>query len=844
MQPLSYDVSDGDIPHLSATRVDSPPHVDGRLDDPAWARAEASDRFTQKLPRDGAPPTDRTTVRVVYDDDNLYVAFDCEQTHAAIVDRLTRRDRIVESDSVAFDLGTRRDGKSAFEFYVNASGVLADAIRFNDTDYSPDWDENWEAETARRPHGWTAEFRIPLRILRFESLPVQSWDFQARRYVSELQETDEWAYHPRTMGGEVSLYGRLDGLVGLRARTPIEFRPFFVLRRRRRDVGFAGDVASGADAMFSAGVDLKWHPTQDLTIDATFNPDFGQVEADQVVLNLTTFETYYPEKRPFFLEGIDAFATPFQLLYSRRIGRVPPLPTLRTAPPYNDQLVDAPEPAVIYGASKVTGRIADGWSIGTLQAVTARDEVQVQLADGTRVSRLADPASSFGVLRLKRDLGSKAYVAFMGTAVTHTEPTGDYPAFGAGTVLCPSGTSVATGARCFNDAYVGGVDWRWRSPRGDYVVSGQVIASTLQRGPVRPIADGTNIQPGDSGYGGQVTLAKEGGEHWTGGGNATAQSRKLDFDDAGYNQRANNYSLLAWGGLRELKPFGPFLEFFIGPSGRLMNNVDGLNLNRVLYLESWAKLRNFWQFYVNAHFRSDRFDDREVGDGTALERAQAGGTELAIGSDPTKRVAFGLDQVTEHVADGFNTYGNARVTVRALPRLDLELLPTWLYTYGEPRFAEYGAQQGQYLFGKQDARSVGVTVRGTWTFFPRLTLQAYAQFFLASGHYTGLTQFTGPAGSTVSLGQLAPFAGLLPQNPDFQQGVLNVNLVLRWEYMLGSTLFLVYTRSQTPTSTFGPTGIATAPLGPNDVAGLDLRAASRAPAADVILVKMAYWWGG
>ena len=188
-------------PHLHAARTPRPPVLDGSIDDDVWKLATPSGNFTQRVPNDGAPPSDPTTVRVIYDDDAVYVAFDCPQPHSPITRHLTRRDRMVEVDAVQFDLGTRADRASSFEFYVNVSGTLADAIRFNDTDYSADWDENWEAKTHIGPKGWTAEFRIPLRILRFPSRAVQAWDFQASRYISSKQENDDWAYVPRSTAG-------------------------------------------------------------------------------------------------------------------------------------------------------------------------------------------------------------------------------------------------------------------------------------------------------------------------------------------------------------------------------------------------------------------------------------------------------------------------------------------------------------------------------------------------------------------------------------------------------------------------------------------------------------------
>ena len=834
--------------------------MDGVLDDEAWKSAASSDAFTQKYPTDGAAPSDPTTVRVLYDDDAIYVAFDCPQPHTPVIQRLTRRDRFVEVDSVQFDLGTRGDHKSSFEFYVSASGTLVDAIRFNDTDYSSDWNDNWEARTSVREDGWSAEFRIPLRVLRFPSLPVQSWDFQASRYISEKQEHDDWAYFPRSVAGEVSHYGRLERLEGLEEKNPLELRPFLVGRVRRRDPA-VGQLASGWDVLASGGLDLKWHPTPGLTLDATFNPDFAQVEADQVVLNLSTVETYYPEKRPFFLEGIDAFATPFQMLYTRRIGHVPLIPPLRTNPfnpRSNEQLYDVPEPSAIYGATKLTGTLGNGWSVGTIQAVTAENSVQVQLStrplgSAPLVTRLIDPTSTFEVVRLKHDLGDNAHIAFMGTAVTHAEPTEVYPlqtssvtGLPGTTELCPNPVELtplvettlnpAPRARCLNDAYVGAVDWRWRSPGGDYVTGGQVGASVLENGPVRPVADGTMIHNGDVGVGTQEYINKEGGKHWTGSVNTDVESRAFEINDLGYNSRANQISPGVELDYRKLEPLGPFLEVHAFDYFGTTYDWNGLLVGQGLYSGSWGIFRNFWGYSTDVRYRGTKYDDREVGDGTALQRDGRVGNHLGMWTDSRKRVVFSIDQTTELIYDGFNMNGNASLSVRFLPQWDLNLLPTWSWTSGEPRFLDQPAANGQYLFGQLDAKSVGVTIRTTYTFLPRLTLQGYAQLFLASGHYSHFTQYqsdpTGPR-PAIQVSQLTPYSLPLASNPDFEEGVLNINLVLRWEYMLGSTLFLVYTRSQTPSTV----------LGDSDVGSLNLGAVGQAPASDVILAKISFWLG-
>jgi len=599
-------------------------------------------------------------------------------------------------------------------------------------------------------------------------------------------------------------------------------------------------------------VDFKWHPTANLTLDGTVNPDFAQVEADQVVLNLSTVPTYYPEKRPFFLEGIDALSTPFELLYTRRIGRVPPIPVLRTDTVNGEQLVDVPGPSTIYGAAKLTGRLSEHWSIATVQAVTAPNDVQVQLADGTRVSRRLDPLTSFNAVRIKRDLGDDAHVALMATAATHAEqteryplllPSAGYPSFGA---LCPipvqltplqqTSITVPPDGRCTNDAYVGAVDWKWRSADGDWSVIGQVVGTVLENGPVRPVADGTRIHPGDVGWAVYTEARKEGGKHWVGGAYADVESRDFAIEDVGYNTRADEITAQWDFERRDLDPFGPFLENHVGVRQSETYDFAGTRIGQPLYFSDWGKLRNFWFFDANLHYRADRFDDREVGDGTALERRARIGTEVEVDTDPRKPIVGSVDQTVDIIRDALDTSGNAVASFKVLPQWDLDLLPTWQWSFGEPRFVTSGGVPGQYLFGKLDGRAIGLTLRTTYTFAPRLTLQAYAQLFLASGHYSDISQFqSNPSGPRplVYVTELTPFGGSLPRNPDFEQGVLNINVVLRWEYMLGSILYVVYTRAQVPTTVLGPTNVGT----------LDLGAVGRAPTSDAALVKVSFWWG-
>ncbi|MGZ3441406.1 MAG: DUF5916 domain-containing protein, partial [Polyangia bacterium] len=361
---LAQRVSEDRDKRLHATRTTIPPTIDGRLDDDTWKSVPVETRFTQNFPDEGKPPTQRTELQVAYDDRSLYIAVRAwDSDPRGIVERLTRRDRDTDADKVTIDISSKNDRISAYHFDVNCSGVLADGVRFNDTDYSGDWDGLWLGAAHRDDHGWTAELEIPLKTLRYEGARTE-FGFQVRRLIQRRQETDEWAYIPRAARGEVSYYGVLDSLAGLHAARLFQIVPYLAAGVYQR---YSQDPAplNGTQLYGNIGADLKIGLTPALTLDATINPDFGQVEADQVILNLSTFELFFPEKRPFFLEGVDVFATQLNLFYSRRIGRSAPTP-------YSNEYtaLEPEQQGRIYAAAKLSGLVAPRLTIGVLDAIT------------------------------------------------------------------------------------------------------------------------------------------------------------------------------------------------------------------------------------------------------------------------------------------------------------------------------------------------------------------------------------------------------------------------------------------------------------------------------------------
>lgn len=794
---------------LVPTRVQVAPHIDGRLDDSVWQGIPASDHFTQSFPHDGAPASERTYVRVAYDDDNVYVAIDCVQTVRPVV-RLVRRDRDVDGDRVAIDLDTSHDRRSAFHFQVSAAGVLVDGLRYDDTELTTDWDDVWQAEVARTEHGWSAELAIPLRILRLHD-GVTTWGFQVRRFVGATDEEDRWAYAPRDAGGEVSRYGDLGPFVGLAPRGSLALVPFALLRLVHADPEVPSPYGNGGSA--AGGLDVTWRPAPEITLQGAVLPDFGQVEADQLVINLTTTEIEYPEKRPFFLQGMDLFQTPIQLLYTRRIGRQADSPAL----PEGVNQLGAVGPATVLAAGKLIAS-AGPVDVGALSVATGGVDAATDAA-GTVV---ALPGATHHVVRVRAS-GSGFTVGALGTAQLQGDELARHPIV-AGQSLCPDGALVPAGSRCSHDAVAGGIDAAWRSPEGEWTVAGQLASSRTAGGPTRVLLDGTRLASGAGGTGGFFRAAKEGG--WLRGElDYEAYSRTFDIDDLGYLDRANVQHVDASVGAYSARAVGPFIETRTNLEFYYRTNMDGLVLPHGYQWNFGATTRGLWELWSEIHWRPAYYDDRELGDGRALERSGRLGWELEVNSDPRRAVVGAWSSQLRSTHAGWELYVDSDLTIRPRDNLELDFQPSLVFSRGEPRFVDGGDPAGP-RFARLYASSVGLTARMTWTLQRDLTLQAYVQGLLASlRHRDALT--ADPSLRVIGLDQLEP-ASFDPAMYDAREGALNATVVARWEYRPGSTAFLVYSHAQVPAAGMGfaPTALV------------------HGPASDAVLLKVSWAWLG
>jgi len=575
-------------PTLRAVRLTGSLELDGHVEEAVWQQAPAATEFWQREPHDGQPATERTEVRVLYDDAALYVAFVCyDREPDRILRRLARRDRVVPADWVGVLIDSYRDRKTAFAFLVNAAGTKADFLILNDgNDEDFNWDALWEARVAMRPDGWSAEFRIPFTALRFSQADTLRWGINFGRIIGRKNEQVFWAYVPRASGGFVSRFGTLEGLEGIRPPRALLLTPYVVAGGTHWSRDLTPRYLDPISPTFRLGGDVQYNLTNNTILNLTVNPDFGQVELDEVVLNLTAFETFYPEKRPFFLEGTSIFQTVGTgddgdlrtfLFYSRRIGRQPQgyysLPDTGDAEDW--RVVENPAAVPLLGAVKLTGKTANGWAFGLLDALTQRTYATFAHVNGGRQRMRTEPLTNYTVARMQRELPAPgSYVGLIGTTTWRE----------AGAV---------------RQAYTGGLDWRWNPWDYGLVTEGLFSFSRRQR----PDA------PTRVGYQGQARIGSLRHPYVVGVVGANFATRDYDPNDAGFHTMTNVAITYIWTQLRYLRPWGPLLQVRLNQNYWWVYRLDPwLHLSRGISPNLHLQWRNFWWTRLGMNLESEGWD--------------------------------------------------------------------------------------------------------------------------------------------------------------------------------------------------------------------------------------------
>ncbi len=855
-------------PTVTAVRVDRAPQLDGHLDDAAWAQATSVRDLLQSVPDEGRPASESTEVRIVYDADAVYVGarlFDAEP--GRIVRRLARRDASTHSDEFRVLFDSYHDRRTAFEFTVNAAGVHTDVLYGGDGSFSDkSWDPVWEAAISVDSLGWTAEIRIPFTQLRFAKAPEQVWGVRFVRWIERKNELALYPFVARTESGMASRFAELVGIASLETRKHLQLLPYAVGSGTYRQPTTLGNPFETPNAYHrNAGADVKYGLSSSQTLDATVNPDFGQVEVDETFVNLTAFEQFLDEHRPFFIEGtqifdfggngggVNRFSDPPLYFYSRRIGRPP------QGKPSSSGFKDVPQSTTILGAAKLTGRSAGGWSVGLLEALTARERATVlDTVTGTRYRDEVEPATNYFAGRVKRDLnGGNTSIGLLATAMDRRPTT---PALD----MLP------------RDAFAGGLDFFQRWGDNHYTLAGSVGGSYLQGEPAalqqvqrssnryfqRPDAQRFRYDPTRTALAGvsaDLYLNKVAG-NWRWGVAGRTTSPGFEVNDLGFQNRVDRISAAAALGYkwtksgRTLRQANAYLQ--IAPSW----NYDGDPIDRKIAAFGYAQFRNFWFADWSVSYTPRVVDDRLTRGGPLAMKPAGWYTSADLTTDTRRALsAYGFVSVQRDETGGWAVNLIPQLTLRPSAALSLSATAGYVAGRATAQFVTRAADATatatlgtRYVFAALAQRQAYVTVRANATFSPTLSFQLYAQPFAFAGDYSDFKELRARRtfafnhygrdnGSTISrVGATyvvepdgpGPGDTLRFTDPDFRTRTVKVNAVLRWEYRPGSTLFVVWTQSRS--------GYV-----PYD-AGFDLqrdfrRELFRDRPTNVLLVKVNYW---
>ncbi|MEO0559125.1 MAG: DUF5916 domain-containing protein [Bacteroidota bacterium] len=861
---------------LDAVRVEGDDiRLDGRLDEPAWSTAPVATGFIQFDPQAGAEATERTEARVLVGAASVYVGMRLYDRQPDAIDaRLDRRDVDQNTDAATVLLDSYNDDLTAFAFRVTPAGVKRDLLLYDDIRQDDSWDAVWDVATSRSDAGWTAEFEIPLSQLRFAGGEgPHTWGIQFARLHFRTGETTYWAPLLPGTFGTVSRFGSLQIPGALRAPRAVEVQPYVAGTVTRAPGEEANPFYQATDASPSVGVDFKVGLTSDLRLTGTINPDFGQVEADPAQINLTAYELFFPERRPFFVEGLDVFNygrtrayfnnnRPL-FLYTRRIGRSPQrsrfVPGSAYALAGETGSVYSAQPAqtTILGAAKMTGRVG-AFTVGMLDAVTAPEFGQFAVlgADGARQLEdraLIEPISNYFVSRVRGRVGDTQ----VGGLVTSVSRVRD----DALADLLPGQELVVgvDGEHPLSDA------WIISGLASGSLVSGSEDALLIQQTAFRRLyhrADADHLAVDSSltfltGTTAELALSKVTGEHWRGSISAAYTSPGFESNALGFQTRADQNYIGASVFYDETEPAEPLRRWTANLFGSLGYSMGWDRTHSFIGWGLGAEFDNFWSGRLSGFANIRTVNDR-ITRGGPLWTDPAGMTmALFVNSDARKPVqanAF-VHGATDEIGGGFFG-GGLTLSGRPAPSLSLSLGPSVTHTVSPYQYvtafddpaatATFGRR---YVFGRINRIDASLETRLDWTFSPNVSLQLYLRPLVSTGQYTDYREVDRPL--AMALPVYGVDKGTATENPDgtitidpgdggeaftvgdndFTFRALQGNAVLRWEYRPGSTFFFVW--QQQRSGYLVEDGV----FRQRDVTDLFTD-----PGQNVFLVKFSYWF--
>ena len=871
-------------PSARAVQRRDPIVIDGRLDDAAWSAAEPIGELRQQSPDEGKAPSERTEVRILYDANAIYVGarmYD-SQGPGAVRKLLVRRDQLLNdnaSDKIAFVLDPYHDRQTRVWFELNPLGVKGDHLN-GDESYDP----VWEGASRIDSLGWTAEFRIPLSQLRFPRDSVQTWGLQVWRTLARRNESDMWAFWRLNEPGGAGYFGTISGLALPAQPRQLELLPYVVSRSTYALPEDGDPFRRKQEATARVGGDLRYNITSNFTLDATANPDFGQVEVDPAVVNLSAFETTFQEKRPFFVANSGAFSfgnfncyfcsntSSLNVFYSRRIGRSPQLGSLAQSP---STFADMPDASTILGAAKITGRTKGGLSVAMLEALTDRVTARFvpRTAPGAEPGeREVEPRTNYFIGRVRKDLRSGDTRIGMITTLTNRFMS-----------------DTAEQARLRRRAEVVGADVQHFWNNRGYSFLGQVALTDVagdtaairrtqrtsthyyQRPDRRATSDGLfdiSYDPTRTalrGYGFYGRVAKESGDwRWE-----TAQNWRspgFEVNDLAALSRTD-YKWMQASALRQWTTPGRwYRSAAVLVGGQQQFNYDGDRTDQQAELFGTVTLPNYIDTRGFIIHHPPTLDQYRTRGGVLVRNSGYNLIEASVNGDQRQRVSWGIggDHARDITDDGWQGSASADLTVKPAVNLQISVGPSFsrsieprqfVTNVGDATATAFGGTRS--VFATLDQRNLSMNTRINATFTPNLTLELFAQPFIASGHYTELKEYRAPRSGEVyrygtdvgnireqrdAAGQLesyhidpdstGPAAAFDVGNPDFNFRSLRGTAVMRWEYRPGSTVFFVWTQQRSGSASYGDFDFRR-----------DRAALFRDRPTNVFQVKASYWIG-
>ena len=821
-------------PTARAVRAETAPKIDGRGDDAVWQTAPKYGGFRQFQPHVDTTPSFETEFQAAYDEKNLYVFVRMLDPHPdSIMHALSRRDVRGSSDQIKLLIDSYADRRSGFEFAVNPDGVKRDFSMSEDGNEDGSWNGIWDVATAVDERGWTAEFRIPLSQLRYARAESNTFGFGIWRDIERYNERDSWPLWSPTRSGISSQLGYLTGLSGITTARRLEVAPYVVTKNVQRSLA---DARFAREQQATVGGDLKFGITPNITLDATVNPDFGQVEADPAVVNLTAFETFFAERRPFFVEGTGLYqfqlncyivvdcSTNEGLFYSRRIGRSP---TLRDT--YGDASTATSTP--IAAAMKLTGRTKNGLSFGMLDAATPKVEGVA--------SQTVEPGSNYTVLRAQQDLrGGEAGVSVIATAVNRS-------------------LDQFTEPYLHNSAYTTGATFRNRFHSGQYELAGQFAASRVAGSKEVIAATQRNSvhyfqQPGDdiavdstrtslTGHSEQLKFGKYSGGITRFETSIVRQSAGFDVNDLGYLRRADRLNWSTWAALSFRNANSVYRWAQVNGNHWETWNTSGTRLENAMNFNGHMGLNNNWDVHLGGTFAglTPSYCDRCTRGGPALRQSRGFFPWGGVNTDSRRTVSGGVwsnlsfSDEGRSFGAGWSPYVNFRLSSRMQLNVGTDFSTNGNDAQWYGNFTDSATKRTHYTFAHLAQRTVSMSTRLNYAATPNLTFEFYGEPFVARGTYTNVREISTTPGASSYDARFTPYTLPAGSALDFKYTQLRTNAVVRWEYRPGSTLFLVWAHGREDSAYDG--------AGMHQPWTRDYRDLFALHPNNTFLVKVAYW---